>query len=446
MAGEETVKAKDRGSGRLCLVAVSDDDVVTVELPSSGKVIIGRDAEADMQLPHPEVSRRHARVLVGPIQRIEDLGSANGTRLRGELLKANEPALLEKGDPLVIGPYLVVLKEEAIDPRPRPARARAEQRGFVFASSAMKPVLERIDKVARGQISVLLLGETGTGKEVLAERIHNLSNRTGRLVRVNCAAISPQLLESELFGHEKGAFTGAEASKAGLLEAAHGGTLFLDEVGELPEAVQAKFLRVIEQREVVRVGSTEPRAVDVRIVSATNRDLAEEARVGRFRGDLFFRLSGINVHIPPLRDRREDIQPLARSFAQRFAEQSGLAAPTFSEDAVRWLETHRWPGNVRELRNRIERAILLQSDGEIFPEHLADDHAPSRAPSLVARAPTPAIAGSTDEAWQRRRQEIIDAMTKAGGNQKVAAEILGVDRKTIGRYLDKYDIPRPRKG
>jgi transcriptional regulator with PAS, ATPase and Fis domain len=438
---DETAEAKERSGGPLCLVAVSDEHMVSKDLPETGALIIGRDPDADLPLPHPEVSRRHARLLVGPIQRLEDLGSANGTRLRGERLKPNHPALIEPGETAVIGPYLLALKarrvRRASEVRPRGSQA-------IFASRAMVPVLERIDKVARGQISVLLLGETGTGKEVLAERIHQLSTRSGGpLVRVNCAAISPQLFESELFGHERGAFTGAESAKAGLLEAADGGTLFLDEVGDLPEGVQAKFLRVIEQREVVRVGSTQARRVDVRFVSATNRNLAEDAKAGRFRGDLFFRLSGISVAIPPLRDRPEDVQPLARSFADRFAAELGLGPVAFSVEALAWLENHDWPGNVRELRNRIERAVLLQSSGTLEPDHLRDE-LEERMVSPPSADP-PAAGGSRDEEWHQRRRQIVEALSQAGGNQKAAAGLLGVDRKTLGRYLDKYEIPRPRK-
>lgn len=456
---DETVERSDRDDAPLCLIAVSEDAVVVKELPKGGELVIGRDGTADLQLPHPEVSRRHARLLVGPIQRLEDLESANGTLLRGQRLESGLPQLFEPGDAAIIGPFLLSLQKRRV-PLAREApepRARARDGRYVFRSAAMRAVLDRIDKVARGQISVLLLGETGVGKEVLAEEVHRRSNRSsGPLVRVNCAAISPQLVESELFGHERGAFTGAEAAKAGLLEAANEGTLFLDEVGELPEAVQAKFLRVLEQREVTRVGSTRSRKVDVRVVAATNRDLARASQQGQFRQDLFFRLSGISIRIPPLRDRREEIMPLAESFAARFGLELGLPITRFSDGARRWLETHAWPGNVRELRNRVERAVLLQQDGEIEVEHLYDENetlestassVPVAAPS-VAPPPTAGAdpVGEHDAAWHRRREEILAAIAASGGNQTLAADRLGVNRKTLGRQLDKYQIPRPRKG
>lgn len=450
---DETVERSDREDAPLCLVAVSEDEVVVKELPKAGELVIGRDGAADLQLPHPEVSRRHARVLVGPIQRIDDLDSANGTLLRGQRIEPGSPQLFEPGDAVIIGPFLLTLQNRRVGLARVAAepRARARDGHHVFRSAAMQAVLDRIDKVARGQISVLLLGETGVGKEVLAEEVHRRSNRSaGPLIRVNCAAISPQLVESELFGHEKGAFTGAEGAKAGLLEAAHEGTLFLDEVGELPEAVQAKFLRVLEQREVTRVGSTRARKVDVRVVAATNRDLAQASKQGQFRQDLFFRLSGISIRIPPLRDRREEIMPLAESFAARFGLELGLAITRFSQEAAGWLQSHPWPGNVRELRNRVERAVLLQQDGVIEVEHLYDESeaAESTSSSVPVAAPSfapPAPVGEQDAAWHRRREEILAAIAASGGNQTLAAERLGVNRKTLGRQLDKYQIPRPRK-
>jgi DNA-binding NtrC family response regulator len=302
-----------------------------------------------------------------------------------------------------------------------------------------------------------LLGETGVGKEVLAEVVHRRSPRHGApFLRLNCAALSETLLESELFGHEKGAFTGAAQAKPGLLETADGGTVFLDEIGELSAAMQVKLLRVLEDRKVTRVGALAARSIDVRFVAATNRDLEAEVQRGAFRQDLFFRLSGITLTIPPLRERRAEIEPLARLFAARSAAQLGRPAPGISRAALDALVRHSWPGNVRELRNVMERAVVLAEADEITPDHLllpsakpAETRAaPSAAPAVD---PAPAAAGGAGAAGLRaeldaiERQRILDALAAAAGNQTQAAAALGMSRRTFIARLDEYGIPRPRK-
>jgi DNA-binding NtrC family response regulator len=285
--------------------------------------------------------------------------------------------------------------------------------------------------VARGPIGVLLTGETGAGKEVLAEFLHRRSPRAGGpLVRVNCAALTDSLVESELFGHEKGAFTGAQRERRGLIETADGGTLFLDEIGEIPAAAQAKLLRVVEERQVTRVGSSEPRPVDVRFVAATNRDLEAEVAAGRFRRDLYFRLAGVVLAIPPLRERPLEIELLARTFAAEADARLGDAA-------LAALRAHAWPGNVRELRNVIERAALLAVDQPIDVEHLGLAAAPA--------APAAAPAALPDELAAIERQRIVDALEQCGGNQTRAAELLGMPRRTLVKRIAKYNVPRPRK-
>jgi transcriptional regulator with PAS, ATPase and Fis domain len=282
-------------------------------------------------------------------------------------------------------------------------------------------------RAAAGSINLLILGETGAGKEVLARRVHRLSPRAGRpFVCINCAALSEPLLESELFGHERGAFTGATQAKPGLLETAPGGTVFLDEVGELPAALQAKLLRVIETRELVRVGSVRPRRIDVRFIAATNRDLEEEVARGSFRRDLFFRLNGMTLSLPPLRARPREIPALCRLFLKELSPAAGRKAPPrLTAAALAQLCAHGWPGNVRELRNVIERALLLAPGDEIGVEHL-----PAAAPAAPAG----------------ERERILAALEACAGNQSRAARQLGISRKVLLARLDSWGVKRPRKG
>jgi two-component system response regulator AtoC len=292
----------------------------------------------------------------------------------------------------------------------------------------MRRVQTLADRAAAGTINVLIVGETGVGKEVLARRIHQLSPRADRpFVAVNCAALSEALFESELFGHERGAFTGAAQAKPGLLETAPGGTVFLDEVAELPPALQAKLLRVLETREVLRVGSVRPRPIDVRFVAATNRDLEGEVARGTFRRDLYFRLNGMTLAIPPLRERRQEIPGLCRRFLAELCATAGRRrAPRLTDEAREHLQARRWPGNVRELRNAIERALLLAPGDEITPEHLATD----------PEAPPPI---------EDERERILRVLGACAGNQSRAARQLGISRKVLIARLDAYGVARPRK-
>ncbi len=252
-------------------------------------------------------------------------------------------------------------------PESRVAVSATVVEGFL---ARVEPLLERI---AMSPLSVLILGETGVGKEVIARTVHDRSNRADRpMVCINCAALAESLLEAELFGHERGAFTGAINAKAGLLEAADGGTVFLDEVGEMPLALQAKILRALEQREVVRLGAIKPRTIDVRFVAATNRDLEREVSQGRFRQDLYFRLNGISLTIPPLRERQDEIEPLAKSFARRAGQTMGKAVQ-LTDEALVVLRNYAWPGNIRELKNVIDRAVVLSETGRLGPEHMGKE-------------------------------------------------------------------------
>jgi two-component system, NtrC family, response regulator AtoC len=288
--------------------------------------------------------------------------------------------------------------------------------------------------------------------------LHWASPRAARpFVRLNCAALSETLLESELFGHEKGAFTGAERAKSGLLESAEGGTVFFDEVGEMPMATQIKLLRVLEERKVLRVGAVVPRAIDVRVVAATNRDLRDEVARGIFRQDLYFRLNGISLLVPPLRERVTEIAPLARLFAARAAAQTPGASDVLSDEAIRLLEGYLWPGNVRELRNVIERAVVFAGGEEITPAHLPAEitYPETWREEALFLPPVPSgrtsLEASTGEGLRGQlealeRQRIIDALRRCAGNQSRAADLLGIPRRTFVAKLKLFDIPRPRGG
>jgi transcriptional regulator with PAS, ATPase and Fis domain len=305
---------------------------------------------------------------------------------------------------------------------------------------------------------VLIQGETGVGKEVLAATIHELSGRPGSFTRINCAALSDALLESELFGHEKGAFTGAVVSRAGLLEAAAGGTVFLDEIGELPLGIQAKLLRAVEAREVIRLGSTRPIGIDVRFVAATNRELHDEVAAGRFRRDLYFRLDGMTLRIPPLRERPEMIAPLALRFLD--AARGDSDAPVRpTPELLGALTTYAWPGNVRELKAVVERAVLLSGGGDVGVRHLAfvPQPLPGASPPPPGPAPIAPAAPSVapidarddlsflSQAQREDRERIIVALDQCAGNQTRAAQRLAISRTTLVNKLALYRIPRPRR-
>ncbi len=353
----------------------------------------------------------------------------------------------------------------------------------IVTSGAMARLDPIIKRVAMGVINVLVLGETGVGKEILARAIHDRSQRAKKpMLCINCAALSESLLESELFGHEKGAFTGAVQAKQGLLESAEGGTVFLDEIGEMPLSIQAKLLRVLEQREVTRVGALRPKAIDVRFVAATNRDLEVEIAERRFRSDLYFRLNGIAVSLPPLRERVDEIEPLVRAFVVDACKRVGRA-PNIDIDppAMALLKTYQWPGNIRELRNVVERAVLLCSGGMISVVHLpAEKMGPllpsvsKRTPGLafsVPSAPLPSSRGSSPTlppssdgsgAWdavtestsiaslgltpdEQERMRVVSALERCAGNQSQAAKMLGVSRRTLINRIEQFNLPRPRK-
>ena len=317
---------------------------------------------------------------------------------------------------------------------PAPRRALSSLPGVVVADEAMVRVFELVSKVAATPTTVLILGETGVGKEVVAEQLHRQGPRAkGPFVRLNCGSLPETLLESELFGHERGAFTGADQRKIGYLEAADGGTLFLDEIGELAPTMQAKLLRVLENRRFMRVGGRDEIGVDARIVAATNRDLQTEVKAGRFREDLYFRIAAFEIPVPPLRERPIEVMLLAELFNRQFSQRLGAAPLTMHADAAAALARHRWPGNVRELRNAIERAVVLAEGGEIRLENLPDSlRRPDAAPP-----PAGAVKEQLADLEQRR---IVEAMAAESGNQTRAAKRLGMSRRALIYKLEKYRL------
>jgi two-component system, NtrC family, response regulator AtoC len=322
--------------------------------------------------------------------------------------------------------------------------------GVIVLDERMRDLYQLAEKAAGSNINVLILGETGVGKEILAETVHRASKRVeGPFLCLNCAALTENLLESELFGHERGAFTDAKTAKPGLLESATGGTVFLDEIGEMSAALQAKLLRVIETKQVTRVGGLRPVAIDVRFLSATHRDLVQEIREKRFRSDLYYRLNGLRLEIPPLRERRVEIRPLCEAFLGELAKQSGqTVSPRLTDDAILLLESYAWPGNIRELRNVMERALLLSDGDDIEPEHLPLETFPDRARPLSfaiedIASPPPEGRWSPEEKDERAR--IVEALRAEGGNQSRAARRLGISRGVLIARLETYEIARPQK-
>jgi two-component system, NtrC family, response regulator AtoC len=437
------------GRGPLQLVALEAAGFTVFPLPESGSVAIGRGEDCAVRLNDGLVSRQHAVLSVNPLC-IEDSASANGTRLGAERITPGVATRVLPGQAIGIGRSLLIVRRSyafgSSELRTSSASGPTlNDPGIVVCDPVMAQLFATLERLAQGQINVLILGETGVGKEVVAETIHRASaRRDAPLLRINCASLAESLLESELFGHERGAFTGACAAKPGLIELADGGTVFLDEVGELTPPLQAKLLRLIETRETTRIGGLHARRVDVRFLFATNRDLECEVREGRFRSDLYFRLKGAAVHVPPLRERASEILPLAEAYVTRAAEQMQLVVrPQLSAAARALLCAHTWPGNVRELRNAIERAVLLCTCGTIVPTDLALERANFAPEPLTTTALSPTEAPVADACSERERIE--QALVACAGNQSRAAESLGMPRRTLVRKIAELGLPRPRR-
>jgi len=333
----------------------------------------------------------------------------------------------------------LVEKDTQIEAFRRELRQEDGFHGILGASAAMQRVFDLIANAARSEAPVIILGESGTGKELAAKAIHDIRGDGDRpFIKVNCASLNPSLLESELFGHVKGAFTGAYRSREGRFAAAGGGDIFLDEIGDLPLSVQVKLLRVLEEKVVERVGDHTPIPINVRILSATNRNLTEMVREGTFREDLFYRINVIPIHMPPLRERPSDIPILADHFFRRIRLKSGKKIPGISQEAMRLLAAYPWPGNVREMKSAFEFAFVSCQDEMLLPRHF-----PPALFGVVAASPE-TVPRPLDEAWDKQHR-LIQALEAADGNQSEAARILGVSRVTVWHWMKRYQIRFERK-
>jgi transcriptional regulator with PAS, ATPase and Fis domain len=334
----------------------------------------------------------------------------------------------------------VVAKDRVISRLRKELSSEDAFHGILGKSAAMVQVFDLISSAAQSEAPVIIYGESGTGKELIASAIHKLGpRRKGPFIKVNCAALSESLLESELFGHVKGAFTGADRTRVGRFEAANGGDIFLDEIGDLPLSTQVKLLRVLQEKEIEKVGDHRPISIDVRILAATNQDLSILMEEGRFREDLYYRIGVIPIHLPPLRERREDVPLLVEYFINRIHLKADKPISGMSREALDLLFSYDWPGNVRELINVIEYSFVLCHEGEIMPNHLPA-RVTGKQPSMAPRRR--AVKKQNDEAERKR---ILEALAATGGNQSKAAEILGISRVTLWKRLKAFDIQVDRK-
>jgi two-component system, NtrC family, response regulator AtoC len=455
---EHSMSAQNVRNIRALIVEDSDDmrDLMKLQLEEAGyETLAAADGRAalkhiendhefidlvitDVQMPevtgHEILAAVRARRGETPVIVITAFGSveqAVGMVKAGAFQYLTKPFNKEK----LLG--LVAKALESSAPRREQARLRRElpstSSRIIGASKQIRELFEQIAKAARGPSTVLITGESGTGKELVARAIHDASGRGGAFVPVNCAAIPAELIESELFGHTDGAFTGAKGSRSGLFEAADGGTIFLDEIGDLPLPMQPKLLRVLQDGAARRIGSDRERQVKARVVAATNRDLENEVKTGKFREDLYWRLNVIQLNIPPLRKRPFDIPLLTDHFICRYAEASGEPQLEVSAEALALLTAYSWPGNVRELENVIERAAAMARGAMLAPDDLPErlrsgDH----ATSVLSQA-----RESQMTLRQLEQTYVADTLRRAGGNKSRAAEMLGLDRKTLYRKLDE---------
>jgi sigma-54-specific transcriptional regulator len=359
---------------------------------------------------------------------------------------------------MIVTKFSLRLADPAETPAPAPVSIHervSRARALVFADPASRRLSERIGRIAPSDSTILIIGETGTGKELVAREVHKRSNRADRpFVAINCAALPEHIVESELFGHEKGAFTGAQAQKRGWFETASGGTLFLDEVGDLPLAMQVKLLRVLQEREISRIGSRVPIPIDVRFIAATNVKLEAAVQSGRFREDLYYRLNVARLMLPPLRERQGDILPLAEHFLAQYSVQLGVARPHFSGAARQALRGHPWPGNIRELENVVQHAVLVASDGIIEPEDLdLVVHEPAPPAGQIRIDPAADLPVNLESAFDALLDQgrcdlhaevearLLDhTLRRSGRNQVRAAQMLGISRNVLRHRMKNYGM------
>ena len=421
---DETLRLDAAAKEERSIVVMAGTETQLVPLPRCGVVTIGRSPKCDVVIPHPSVSREHLRLVVAGDIFVEDLGAVNQTRVAGAAIRPGERVPLSPGILVDVGAVGVMVRV-----------GRAQDR----AQAPVSPALQ-LERFAKSSLTVLIQGETGSGKEVMAEEIHRLSPRASApLLRLNCAAVSDTLMESELFGHERGAFTGAVAAKPGLLETANGGTVFLDEIGDMSLFLQAKLLRVLEERKVWRVGALKARPIDVRFIAATNRPLNALAAEGRFRQDLLFRLNAVTLSVPPLRERTHEIESFATKFIAEECRTNGRDVLSLSGEALQALLHHDWPGNVRELRNVIGRAVAQSTGATIGEEHLGLP----RPASSGGKAPA-AVDGNLHAAVDALEEERIKrALEACNFNRTKTAEALGIARNTLASRMVRFGIQVP---
>ncbi|MBU0515364.1 MAG: sigma 54-interacting transcriptional regulator [Proteobacteria bacterium] len=409
------------------------------------RITIGRHPDNDVSLPDPHVSGRHVEVFfVGGEYRVKDLGSTNGTLLDGRRVVE---APFSFGSSLGLGPYTLTLgargeEEEALE-APETLTGLVD---LVGTSLAMQRVYSLIRRAAKSDATVIIEGPTGSGKELAARAIHALSRRsTGPFSTVDCGSIPETLIESELFGHEKGAFTGAVGRRAGAFEVGHGGTVFLDEIGELPLQMQPKLLRFLEERTLKRVGGTEVIDINTRVIAATHRRLVDMVREGKFREDLYFRLFIIPIALPPLAARTEDIPLLVRRFVEQGRREAGLETEdvTVPPEAMARLMAHPWPGNVRELKNVILRALVMADGPTLGPEHIQFSLAAAgAAPGDEAEAALDVGAADGGSLADVEKRHIQAVLVECGGNKKAAAQKLGIALSTLYDKLKRYGLQK----
>jgi DNA-binding NtrC family response regulator len=420
---------------RFGLLIFCDAEAQLKLLDEGNAVVVGRDAPSEILVNDASVSRQHARFVRkdGEVW-VEDLDSRNGTFLRGKRIERER---LEPADEIGIGKVRVVLAATRSPASLAPPTGAPAAHDVVIQNPRMQRIYREVAQAARGKLPVLVLGETGTGKELVARAVHRHSDRKDRaFVAVNCAAIPPTLLESTLFGHERGAFTGANGRTIGVFERAHGGVLFLDEIGDLGSSAQVALLRAIETRRISRVGSSTEIPIDVLLVAATHCDLEAMVEEGTFRKDLYFRLNGIKLDLPPLRERADEIEPLVQMFLAEARREWGVRARELTQEAMDMLRACQWPGNVRQLRYAVERATLLAAGDTIgindLPDHVSADVARA-APEL---ATTPIVELALKQQLRRYESLLIEeALRRAAGNRQAAAKLLRIPLRTLFRKL-----------